>query len=310
MFYQHFGQREIIRGAHFKTYDFYKHIQSIDGYDPIIVFDNDSYWHEGLPWYSMFSEVPRLERLKVQPDIYFLNSGKDWIKISEHRLFNKNKPVVSPVNHFKAVNPDHPAFKFLSCKAVRLCPSPELFNAINDHEQTNGPVLYVPNGVSTEGIEFIEDEDKTYDVAVVGQKNPSLAKEIYVNLKRLNLKVILLDNWLSKKEFQERLADVKFTIHLPKAVEAHYIPAIESMMLGSVVIMPHCTGNASYAINLETCLVTEYTLESIVEATVKAQKLNKELLNSIKNRAFHATQLFSMRSERKNIERALNLAID
>lgn len=310
LFYQHFGIENVVRGAHYKTYDFFHHILANNEFIPMVAFDAESKWFEGLPWYKHFSTMPTLEKLTTKPDIFFLNSGKDWLRILKHINIPSTTPIISPVNHFKAVNPHHPAYSLLSKKAVRICPSPELFEAIKNHPNTNGPCLYVPNGVHVPPEFQYSKINKEIDVLIIGQKNPIMANQLLGQLSHLDLNVRCLDSWVDKYDFHHNLAKSKISIHLPKKVEAHYIPAIESMMLNSLVIMPNCIGNETYAKHNQNCIITKYDVQSIYGRLKRILDLSSEKFNEIINQARKDAQFFSIEQEKLHINEVIEIAIN
>jgi hypothetical protein len=307
LFYQHFGKNTEVRGAHFKSFDFFNHINSFDGYDAIIAFDRTSEWNSTLPWFNLFETMPTLDNVISNPDILFLNSGKDWIKYSQNAKINPNTPIISPVNHFRALNENHPSFKFLSHNAIRLCPSPELFMAVKNHPLTSGKTIYLPNGVYiNENVSKLKN-DKKIDLLIVGNKNPVLAQQIYSSFKHSSLNLVLLDKWMPKEGFQQMLAESKISVHLPKLVEAHYIPAIEAMMLNSLVVMPDCIGNRTYAKHLNTCYLSDYNLESLVHSIQSALEMQPEITDTIILNAQIESKAYSMNQEKSGLLNILNM---
>lgn len=307
LFYQHFGKKGVVRGAHHKTFDFFQHIKSFTDYNPLIFFDEDSIWDENLPWFNCFDRMPTLKDLKVKPDILFLNSGKDWIKYSEHKTIPDNMPIVSPVNNFRAVNPGHKSYEFLSRKAIRLCPSQELFDATFNHPDTNGKTIYLPNGVGIfEEAQNLKN-NKVYDILIVGNKNPIMARQLFSAIKHLNAKIEVIDSWISKKEFQIKLAQSHLSVHLPKKVEEHYIPGVEAMMLESLVIIPDCVGNRSYSKHMETCYVSAYNVESMADSIYSMYDISENLIKQILNNAKNESKLFTLDNERDVILEVLKM---
>jgi hypothetical protein len=307
LFYQHFGKKGVVRGAHHKTFDFFNHIKSFADYKPLIYFDEDSIWDENLPWFNCFDIMPTLKDLKVKPDILFLNSGKDWIKYSEHKTISDTTPIISPVNNFRAVNPGHRSYEFLSRKAIRLCPSKELYDATNDHPDVNGKTIYLPNGVGIfEEAENLKN-DKKYDILIVGNKNPIMARELLSEIKHLNVNIEVIDSWISKKEFQIKLAQSHMSVHLPKKIEEHYIPGVEAMMLDSLVIIPDCIGNRSYSKHNETCYISEYNIESMAKTIYSMIDISENLKKQLLKNAKKESKLFTLENERDVILRALKM---
>lgn len=307
LFYQHFGLRNVVRGAHHKTFDFFHHIKSFSNYKPEIFFAEDSIWEPNIPWYSLFDSMPTLKKNFDHPDILFLNSGKDWIKYSAKRDIPEHIPIVSPVNNFRAVNPNHKSFKFLTRKAIRLCPSQELYEAVKNHPNTNGPTIYLPNGVGIKSTARKLLQSKNIDILLVGNKNPIMAHEILNRLNYPNAKIEIIDRWISKTDFQNLLARSKISVHLPKIVEEHYIPGVEAMMLNSLVIIPDCVGNRSYSKHEDTCYVADYNTDAMTTSIDYVFNMSKEdklkLITNAKEHSF----MFEIEHEAKELEKVLNM---
>ncbi len=307
LFYQHFGLKGVVRGAHHKTFDFFNHIKGFKDYKPVIFFDEDSIWDEHLPWFNCFEKMPTLKDLQAEPDILFLNSGKDWIKYSAQRAIPDSMPIVSPVNNFRAVKPGHKSFDFLPRKAIRLCPSRELYEATNNHPNTNGETIFLPNGVGIFEEAHNLKHQKIYDVLIVGNKNPPMANELLAKLNQLNARIEVIDGWISKKEFQIKLAQSHLSVHLPKQVEEHYIPGVEAMMLDSLVIIPDCVGNRSYSKHMETCFVSAYDTESMANAINEVCAMDEAVKNRLIKNAKQESGLFTLENERAVVLKALKM---
>lgn len=311
LFYQHFGKKGVVRGAHHKTFDFFHHIKSFTDFEPHIFFDDDSEWDACIPWFHLYKTMPTLNDLNFEPDILFLNSGKDWIKYSQNRKIEPEVPIVSPVNNFRATKPGHPSFDFLGRKAIRLCPSPELYKAVNNHPNTVGETIYMPNGVGVSEEASTQKNNKIIDVLIVGNKNTDLANQLFNEIQNLNLniEVEVINSWISKDEFQIKLAQSKISVHLPKQVEEHYIPGIEAMMLNSFVIIPDCIGNRSYSLDQETCVISPYDLHGFKTALNQVLSLSDDEFNRIVQHAEESTHQYSMAIERVSLYKALKLAV-
>jgi hypothetical protein len=310
LFYQHFGMKNVVRGAHHKTYDFYHHILDFDGYKPVIYFDETSLWEPNIPWFHLFDRMPTLKDLSTEPDILFLNSGKDWIKYTNHRNIADNTPIVSPVNNFRAVNPEHPAFQFLNTKAIRLCPSYELYEAVEQHPNTNGQTIYLPNGVGITDEAQSLKHNKKFDVLIVGNKNPELARAIFQSINKSDLSIEVIDGWISKEDFQNKLALSRISVHCPKVVEEHYIPGVEALMLDSLLIIPDCVGNRSYSIDKKTCLLTSYDLEGMVTTLNKMLSMSKAEQQTMLDNAREASHVFQIQHEKDQLLKVLNSCSD
>ncbi|WP_223786933.1 hypothetical protein [Marinicella meishanensis] len=307
VFYQHFGRPGVVRGAHHKTHDFFGHVQTIAGYQPHIFFDAESLWDEHIPWFHEFDRMPTLDDLDFEPDVLFLNSGKDWIRYAANRTIPATTPIISPVNNFRATRPGHPSFDFLPRNAIRLCPSPELFHAVRNHPNTDGVTIYMPNGVGICPTAAQAAQQKTIDVLVVGNKNPCAARAIHEQIKSFAGRVQVIDGWIEKTEFQRLLARSKVSLHLPKQVEEHYIPGIEAMMLESFLIIPDCIGNRSYSLDPACCRVTTYDNDALVQTLKSVLALPPAEFEAVIQAAKSSTAVYAIEAERVALMNAFNL---
>jgi glycosyltransferase involved in cell wall biosynthesis len=78
----------------------------------------------------------------------------------------------------------------------------------------------------------------------------------------------LIDDPLPRERLLQTMARARVAIHLPASVEGAYMPALESMALGVLVVCPDCVGNRSFCRDGETCLVPERSRRAIVDAAL------------------------------------------
>ena len=149
--------------------------------------------------------------------------------------------------------------------------------------------------------------DKKYDILIVGNKNPIMARELLSEIKHLNVNIEVIDSWISKKEFQIKLAQSHMSVHLPKKIEEHYIPGVEAMMLDSLVIIPDCIGNRSYSKHNETCYISEYNIESMAKTIYSMIDISENLKKQLLKNAKKESKLFTLENERDVILRALKM---
>ncbi|MBD2484156.1 hypothetical protein [Planktothrix sp. FACHB-1365] len=66
--------------------------------------------------------------------------------------------------------------------------------------------------------------------------------------------------------------EVKITLFLPNQTEGEgfYLPALEGMAVGTLVICPDCIGNRSFCRSGRNCLRPEYAIESLLNAIQQA----------------------------------------
>ena len=54
--------------------------------------------------------------------------------------------------------------------------------------------------------------------------------------------------------------------------EGFYLPALEAMALGSLVICPDCIGNRSFCLPGRNCFRPNYDLNSVIDSVQSAEK--------------------------------------
>jgi glycosyltransferase involved in cell wall biosynthesis len=101
------------------------------------------------------------------------------------------------------------------------------------------------------------------------------------------------------------------TIFLPTEREGFYLPALEGMALGTLVICPDCVGNRGFCLHNENSLMPSYDLNSILSACLNAlELLSKGTSLKITNAAYRKFQYHSLKRERDEFLRILNDIID
>jgi glycosyltransferase involved in cell wall biosynthesis len=62
-------------------------------------------------------------------------------------------------------------------------------------------------------------------------------------------------------------------VTLPLETEGFFLPALEAMAMGAVVVCPDCVGNRGFCRDGETCLRPAYTLDAVAAAAIEAVAL-------------------------------------
>lgn len=251
-------------------FDYFRHVLNSDYYEPRIYFTPDSVWNENNPWID-YREYLLNEWNPHKADLLFL-AGMDWASIPAEQRSFYNTPVINLIQGFRHANPDNIVNSFLSNKAIRICVSREVEKAVLLTGKVNGPIFTIPNGLDT--TTFPEQKpvnDRTVDLLIVGTKKPDLALQIEQQICNLNLnkKTHTVTDLIPRKDFLDLLSDSKVAVFLPFEKEGFYLPPLEGMALGTVVICPDCLGNRSFCKNGINSIIPPYSLDGIM-ASVKA----------------------------------------
>lgn len=278
LFYRDYLQ---FQGGHLKVWDYFNHINTVPNYKASIAFSLRSVMDISNPWYKNKQLALAWEPHKA--DILFL-AGLDWDVLLASNKFKKKKcliPVINLIQGLSHADANDHKYQFLNEPAVRICVSPEVKQALEDTGTVNGPIFTIPNGVDLQYLSTLADIVKSNEFLIVGIKNPKLGYLVKQALDKYSNSVVLIDQRVLRQDFIKLLAKTKIVICLPLAREGFYLPALEAMALGCLVVCPDCIGNRSFCKDHETCLVPEYTIEAIVQSAIELQLVAADFKQSL-----------------------------
>ncbi len=265
LFHRHFGG---LTGGHLKLWDYFCHVQSIAGYQSRICFSPHSTWDQNNPWLPIREKV--LDGWQPEgADIWFL-AGMDWNALPMEQRARPAVPVINLIQHVRHADPQHPLYEFLRYPAVRVCVSHPVAEALAASGRVNGPIRTIENGI--DGSRWSSPRpwgERAYDVLICGYKQPSLGKELANRLSH-DLNVCLLTRMGSRDQFLTSLADARVAVCLPNNEEGFYLPALEAMVQGALVVCPDCIGNRDFCQDGRTCWVPAWNLDALERATREA----------------------------------------
>ena len=208
---------------------------------------------------------------QVTPGLWFL-SGMDWRQIDPAERADSPVPVINLIQHPTHFDPENPRYEFLSNRAIRICISPQVAEAVEATGRVNGPMFVIPDAIDLDLITAAAGApDRDLDFLVAAVKNPDLGRAVAARLERGGRSVRLVDRHLThREEFLQLLARARVTVFLPWAEEGFYLPALEGMALGTVVVCPDVFGNRSFCRHEENCFVPAYEEDALVGAGERA----------------------------------------
>ena len=266
LFFRDFEQ---FYGGHLKVWDYFKHVLSSPDHTANIIFSANSIWDQSNPWIDSRDYVVD-SKADISPDILFV-AGVDWLHLEESERDNSSIPIVNLIQHPQHADPGSLRSEFLRHKAFRICVSQEIEDVLRASGTPNGPLMTIPLGFDTSVIPAAKDDAaRTLDVLIAGLKQPEIARQIFDKLAQQALSVQLITEHLPRGRYLERMAEARIVVCLPNPREGFYLPALEAMAAGTVVICPDCVGNRGFCIDSYNCLKPEYSVESIVDSVQNA----------------------------------------
>jgi len=279
------------------VWDYFNHTCFSTTYRPQILFSKESIWDRSNPWMGLRDQALG-SWPAVRPDALFL-AGLDWNVLDVEERQHPPVPIVNLIQHVRHAQPGDPRYQFLRHKAIRICVSEEVKTALAETHQVVGPLFVIPNGIDARLLpEPLDQSHKRYDVLVAAVKQPALGRQVAQRLTKWGRRVHLLTSQLLRSEFLHQVNRARATVFLPDPTEGFYLPALEGMALGTVVICPDCIGNRSFCLPGDTCFRPAYDKERIVEAAEKALRLSESERSHMLENGFAMAKKYDLIAER------------
>ncbi|MGD0452035.1 MAG: glycosyltransferase [Solirubrobacteraceae bacterium] len=257
------------QGGHLKVFHYFEHVRSSPLHDARIRFSGDSVWDASNPWSSLRETVVTAGE-DPRADALFL-AGMDWQTLEPEQRASSPVPIVNLVQAVRHGRDTDPRHEFLAHPAIRICVSAEIQEALEGVGSVEGPIFTVPIGVDLERLPVGRPaEERDIDCVVLAVKGRSLGRRIADRLKAAGYRVLIVDRPMPRDELLGAMARARVTVHLPRVLEGAYLPALESMAVGALVVCPDCVGNRSFCRDGDTCLVPERSEQAIVESALMA----------------------------------------
>src|SRR5215208_3541120 len=300
LFYRNFRK---FRGGHLKVWDYFNHVLAAAEFTPRIFFSPRSSWDDTNPWGSTLDYVVD-SWSDVHPDVFFV-AGRDWGMVDEHPDAGPDIPVINLIQHVRHADPNSTRFQFLTRKAIRICVSEEVRQALEGTGLTQGPLVVIPNGLDLEPLLVTDGVEQDVEVVVVALKRPEIGEELEARLRRPDRRVEVLSGHLSRSHFLERIRRARTTVFLPNETEGFYLPALEGMALGTLVVCPDCIGNRSFCIPGVNAFRPAFRFEDLVHDTEIALTLEEPAAGALRRGASETVANYSLDAERQRFHDVL-----
>ena len=273
--------RDYVRlsGGHVKHAHYFEHVRRMPGFTPRIAFSgeppNEALARERAErWPAGDGGV--VERWAPgRGDVLFL-AGLDWRFLSSWGLGDLPHPRVNYVQGVRHAHDGTELHRYLAERAVRICVSQEVADAIAATGRVRGPIVTIPNGVDLSPFDSADQGSPTgFDarpsaVTIVGYKRPDLARDLAAWLSAKGVEHRLIGELIDWDEFLDLLAETRVAVCLPHVEEGFYLPPLEAMALGCLVVTLDCIGNRGFCLHERSCLLVEPDSDSLGGAVMRA----------------------------------------
>ena len=305
-----------LTGGQVKHGHYFDHVRTMPGFSRKLTFSkpppNEARARERQALWPAEDGSLVARWIPVSGDVLFLE-GVDWLYLAENGLLALANPrinLVQGVRHAdESLAPN--LYRYLAERAVRICVSQEVADAISATGRPKGPILTIPNGIDIALFEADEEgspagyETRRQSITIVGYKSPDLARGLSERLDAECIEHLLVMKFLDRSAFLDLLAESRVAVCLPYAVEGFYLPAIEAMASGSVVVTLDCVGNRSFCLHAENCLVAEPGPESLLRMTKRALAMPAPERGLLHQRARDTAVRHSLEAERERFHAVL-----
>jgi glycosyltransferase involved in cell wall biosynthesis len=132
-----------------------------------------------------------------------------------------------------------------------------------------------------------------------------IGPELYARLRRDGRNIHLIETRIPRAELIEWLGRSVVTLFLPNRKEGFYLPALEGMAIGTIVVCPDCIGNRSFCIPGSNCFRPAYELDELMEA-VETALAERDRLAGMVERARETARRHDLAIERAAFLDVLN----
>lgn len=261
-------------GGHLKVWDYFQHALQSSACAPRICFTSGSHWDSTNPWRGIDERLLAKETEIESANMLFV-AGNDWLRLSPEQRERPPHPIINLVQHVRHADKNHELYQFLGHEAIRICVSQEVADAILATGRVRGPVYTIPNGIDLGGLPATRaPQDREYDWLVLGTKHRWLGRYFAGHLWRPSRRVRVVSQPLPRVELLAAFANSRKVLLLPDKTEGFYLPALEAMALGALVVCPDCIGNRSFCIDETNCLRPAPNIAAILGAIQRMEQLS------------------------------------
>ncbi|EAW33941.1 hypothetical protein [Lyngbya sp. PCC 8106] len=290
-----------LSGGHLKVWDYFNHVFHTSNFISYIYFySRPTCWDESNPWLTTDPRLILSQPIK-NPSAIFID-GLDWLQFERKFIESPTIPILNLIQGIRHTYPEDPRYAFLNKKAIRICVSEEIKESLLKCSQVNGPLFVIPNGLNLQGFsQPLPTAEKKEEILISAFKEPQLGFQLKQELQAQGKKVKLLFAQQSRSDYLCQLNRAKITIFLPNYTEGEgfYLPALEGMALGTIVICPDCIGNRSFCLPSYNCFRPDYNIKSILNAVEAASQLSVTQIERMVTKAQQTANQHSLVEEQQ-----------
>lgn len=252
-------------GGHGKVWDYFNHALAHPDWDAC-AFVTPQSTSDGNPW-AQVSERVLPDWTPGEASALFLG-GLDWQACPPEQQL---PPVINLVQHVRHADPAGQLYGFLARRAIRICVSQAVADAILATGQVNGPVQVIPAALDLAALPVARGPRS--GVFIGAQKQAALGLDLALRLRGEGYEVTLSDQWLPRADYLAQMAAAEVAVLLPDPREGFYLPGLEAMALGCATVLPDCVGNREYMLTDVNALTPSMDVDALTAAVTALDNL-------------------------------------
>lgn len=283
-------------GGHQKVCDYIHHTVASELFAPSLYLANGSGVQKQL-----FNHIQGVEYSpQYHPelaDVVFL-AGLDWQAYQP--FFAPQQVKINFIQHVRHGDKNHPLFQFLQHRAIRLCVSEAVKEAIEPY--ANGPCFTIRMGHDIPKISL----PKVYDLYILATKQPQLGLQLFEWAKSIGLRVIMHDKATDRELVYQAMAESVVVIPLPNKTEGFFLPGIEAMALADWAVVPDCIASREYSLsraNISRCELNKQACQQAIGHALTRANAWTSSISQWHGRRLSAS--YSLKQERKSYHHIL-----
>ena len=292
-----FRNYKTFHGGHLKVWNYFNHVLASPLFQPRVWLSAKKSLDDENPWRNSRGLVVDSQH-PIRPDVYFIG-GTDWRRLDRYPIADPSIPIINLIQHVRHADPELRTHAFLPRKAVRICVSDDVADELRATGLISGPLVVIPNAIDLPDLPVPNGDQPQVDVLVAAGKDPDLGVRVAHRLEQEGRVVDVLAERISRPEFLLRVRAARTTVFLPHETEGFFLPALEGMALGTIVVCPDCIGNRSFCLPGQNAFRPEYTLDSIVRDAEAAVALPPDEARRLRENAFQTAKAHTLARERE-----------
>ena len=292
-----------LTGGQVKHADYFEHVRRLPGFAPQLMLGgaklNERQERERRELWPVAASDLAAQWTPQTNDLLFL-AGTDWRFLRSAGLEHLGNPRLNLVQHVRHAHAGSELHGYLSQRAIRICVSDEVADAIRDTGRTNGPIIAIPNGIdiAPRPVRKAQPPQAQPAVAIVDYKRRELGAALRRALEQAGIPYVALAGFLSRSAFLRLLAAVDVAVCLPHEEEGFYLPALEAMASGCIAVTLDCVGNRGFCHDRCNCLIAKPTAQSLCAAVQEAAGFPAETRAAMLREASDTVRRHSLATER------------